>query len=117
MTTDMSPLYAAALILNPTNRTRYIETHWPRKWSRPTLAKVKKLWEKYREEVQPPPTLPLFSYDNPSRDSEPKELDAFDEIVLSLRSVARPSSEDEYKDYNSQESHNPGKKGALAWWC
>ena len=47
MTTDMSPLYAAALILNPANRTRYIETHWPRKWSRPTLAKVKKLWEKY----------------------------------------------------------------------
>jgi hypothetical protein len=30
---------------------RYIETHWLRKWSRPTLAKVKKLWEKYREEV------------------------------------------------------------------
>jgi hAT family C-terminal dimerisation region len=111
----MSPLYAAALILNPTNRTRYIETHWPRKWSRPTLAKVKKLWEKYREEVQPLPALPLFSYDNPSK--ELKELDAFDEIVLSLRSVARRSSEDEYEDYNSQESYNPGKKGALAWWC
>jgi hypothetical protein len=76
------------------------------------LAKVKKLWEKYREEVQPPPTFPLFLYDNPSK--EPKELDAFDEIVLSLQSVARPASEDEYEDYNSQESYNPGKKGALA---
>jgi hypothetical protein len=54
-------------------------------------------------------------YNNPSK--EPKELDAFDEIVLSLQSVAHPSSEDEYKDYNSQESYNPGKKGALAWWC
>ena len=111
----MSPLYATALILNLANRMRYIETYWLRKWSRPTLAKVKKLWEKYREEVQPPPTLPLFSYNNPTK--EPKELDAFDEIVLSLRLAARPSSEDEYEDYNSQESYNPGKKRARAWWC
>ena len=56
-----------------------------------------------------------FSYDNTLR--EPKELDAFDRIALSLRSVARPVSEDEYKDYNSQESYAPSKKGALAWWC
>jgi hypothetical protein len=50
-------------------------------------------------------------YDNPFK--EPKELNAFNEIVLSLRLVARPLSEDEYKDYNSQESYNPKKKGAL----
>ena len=36
-------LYATALILNPANRTRYIKTHWRKKWSTPTLAKVKKL--------------------------------------------------------------------------
>jgi hypothetical protein len=35
---------------------------------------------------------------------------------LSLCSVARPASEDEYEDYNSQESYDPGKKGALVWW-
>ena len=109
----MSLFYAAALILNPANRTRYIKTHWPKKWSKPALAAVKKLWERYREEVIPPQSYPAFSYDTPS---EPKELDAFDQIALSLRSVARPTSEDEYKDYNSQDSHFPGKGGALAWW-
>jgi hypothetical protein len=109
----MSPFYAAALILNPERRTRYIETHWPKKWARPTLAKVKKLWEKYREEVQPPQASSTFSYDN-SR--ELRELDAFDRIALSLRSVARPASEDEYEDYNSQDSYPPGKQGALRWW-
>jgi hypothetical protein len=37
---------------------------------------------------------------------------------LTLRSVViRPSSGDEYVDYNSEESYDPGKKGALAWWC
>ena len=46
----------------------------------------------------------------------PKELDTFDQIALSLRSVAQPTSEDEYEDYNSQDSHDPGKGGALAWW-
>ena len=111
----MSPFYAAALILNPARRTRYIETHWPKKWAKPTLVKVKKLWEKYREEVVPLPTTLPFSYDNPSK--ELLELDAFDQIALSLRTVARPASEDEYEDYNSQESYDPGKKGALAWWC
>jgi hypothetical protein len=113
--TDMSPFYAAALVLNPTFRTRYIEQHWPKKWSKPILAKVKKLWEKYREEVVPLQTTPAFSYDNPSR--ELPELDTFDRIALSLRLVARPASEDEYEDYNSQELCDPGKRGALAWWC
>jgi hypothetical protein len=109
----MSPFYAAALILNPANRTRYIETHWPKKWSKPALAAVKKLWERYREEVVPPQSYPAFSYNNPAK---PKELDTFDQIALSLRSVARPTSEDEYEDYNSQDSHSPGKGGALQWW-
>jgi hypothetical protein len=53
-----------------------------------------------------------FSYDTPSQ--ELPELDAFDWIALSLHSVAWPASEDEYKDYNSQESYDPSKKGALA---
>ena len=43
MKTDMSLVYATALILNPRNCTRYIETHWPKKWSKPALVKVKKL--------------------------------------------------------------------------
>jgi hAT family C-terminal dimerisation region len=99
------------LILNPSFRTRYIETNWPKTWAKIVLVKVKKLWEKYREEVAP---LPTFSYGNPAR--ELPELDAFDRIALSLCSVNRPASGDEYEDYNLQESYDPGKKGALAWW-
>ena len=36
---------------------------------------------------------------------------------MSLWAVARPASEDEYEDYNSLESYDPGKRGALTWWC
>jgi hypothetical protein len=87
--------------------------NWPKKWAKPVLAKVKKLWEKYREEVIPLSITPTFSYGSKPSQELP-ELDAFDRIALSLRSVARPASEDEYEDYNSQESYDPGKKGALA---
>jgi hypothetical protein len=111
----MSSVYAAVLILNPCNRTRYIKTHWPKKWSKPVLVKVKKLWERYRERVIITPTPPAFSHDSLSH--EIPELDAFDRIALSLTAVARPASQDEFEDYNSLESYDPGKKGALAWWC
>jgi hAT family protein len=116
----MSPFYAAALVLNPAYHTRYIEAHWPKKWAKPVLTKVKKLWERYRDEAASLPlATPAFSYGCTSQvpSKELKELDAYDRIALTLRSVARPSSGDEYVDYNSEDLYDPGKKGALAWWC
>ena len=110
--TDLSPFYALALILNPACHIRYIKTHWPRKYIRPALLSAKKLWEKYREEVIPLNITP-FSYGK-QPPHELLELNTFNKITLSLRLVTWPVSEDEYKDYNSQESFNPGKKGALA---
>jgi hypothetical protein len=110
--TNLSPFYALALILNPAYYIRYIKIHWPRKYIRPALLSAKKLWEKYREEVIPLNITP-FSYGK-QPPYELLELDTFNKIALSLRSVTRPASEDEYEDYNSQESFDPGKKGALA---
>jgi hypothetical protein len=34
--------YATTLILNLTNRTRYLKAYWPKKWHKPALAAVKK---------------------------------------------------------------------------
>jgi hypothetical protein len=64
--------------------------------------------------VIPIPTITSFSYENQNQ-AEPRELNTFNRITLSLRSVTRPASENEYEDYNSQESYEPGKKRALAW--
>jgi len=60
MKTDMSSLYAAALILHPARRTRYIEANWIKKYVKPTLASVIKLWEEYRETAPVPE--PSLSY-------------------------------------------------------
>ena len=78
---------------------------------------MKKLWKRYREEAAFLPLAILALLYNHSS-QEPRELDAFDQIVLTLRlAVIRLSSRDKYIDYNSEELYNPGKKGALAWWC
>ena len=109
----MSPFYAATLVLNPMFRTRYINLYWPRKWRAPALAKVKKLWERYREAKIPTLTTTPFLYEKQNKGEATKLLDTYNRIKVSLKTITRPASKDEYKDYNSQESYDPGTKGAL----
>ena len=113
MKTDISPIYTTTLILNPTRRTRYIETYWPKKWVKPVLVRVKKLWERYRDKEL---IIPAVLYDRSSQEpsQEPKALDTYNRLALALQLVARPSSGDEYVDFNLEDSYDPGKKGALA---
>ena len=77
---------------------------------KPTLKKVKDLWETYREQA---PT-PLISYD---KAPEEQELDVFDQIAQKLEKYARPASQDEYQDYIHGELYDIGKMPALTWWC
>jgi len=108
--TDNSPLYAAALILNPKRRTNYIKRCWPERWQNKALSSVKNLWEKYREEHpvsmsyerQPEPEAPLDLFDSIERDINNK--------------YTRPSSQDEYEDYCSGEPYDP-KVSAIQWWA
>jgi hypothetical protein len=90
------------LILNLWNRTRYIKAYWLKRWAKPILATVKKLWEKYKEEVVILTFIIMsFLYSAFLGSSELLKLDKFDRIVLSLYTVARLASKDKYKDYNS----------------
>jgi hypothetical protein len=45
-----------------------------------------------------------------------KELDDFDQIAQDLGKFARPASQDEYEDYNSESSYEI-RTSALTWWC
>ena len=72
--TDKSPLYAAALILYPNYRIAYIEVNWKKKWIKPALKKVTKLWESYREKTAVSITVSPQSKVS-ERDSEPDEFD------------------------------------------
>ena len=108
--TDESPLYAAALILHPTRRTKYIRYNWKKEWQKPILKKVKELWEVYREKTPSP--IIISSYERkPSQD-----LDDFDRIAEDLGKFARPASQDEYEDYSNGEVCEI-TTSALEWWC
>jgi hypothetical protein len=112
--TDNSPLYAAALILHPNRRTKYIKANWKAKWVKPTLKKVKELWETYREQASTSLISP--SYDKAPVEQE-KELDVFDQIAQRLGGYNRPASQDEYQDYCSRDPYDIGEMSALQWWC
>ena len=117
--TDDSTLYATALILNPTYNTQYIKDNWETKWVQPTLKKVEKLWEIYRDEACGP--LVTLSYGAPAlspltKKSLEKELDVFDQIAHNLKKHTRPSSLDEYQDYQHLEPFDLGKTTAIQWW-
>jgi len=111
--TDDSPLYAAALILHPNRRLKYIRANWKPRWQKPVLKKVKDLWASYREKASPPFISPVYEK-QPSQD---KDLDKFDRIAQSLGKYTRPVSQDEYEDYCNGEPYDIGKMSALEWWC
>jgi hypothetical protein len=80
----MSPIYTTALILNPVYHTRYIKTHWPKKWVKPVLVRVKKLWERYRNEGPKAPIISTTSSSTTSSSQEPEALDTYDRLALAL---------------------------------
>ena len=107
---DSSPLYTAALILNPKRRTNYIKRYWSEKWQNNVLLNVKNFWEKYRKEY-----LVFISYE---RQSEPETpLDLFDSIEQNINNkYTRPASQNEYEDYCSGKPYDP-KVLAIQWWA
>jgi hypothetical protein len=96
------------------HRTAYIKANWKDKSAKVALKKVKELWEIYREQA---PTSLSPSYNRPSSQQPPKELDKFDKVTQNLRKYYRPTSQDEYQDYISGEPYDIGKMSALMWWC
>ncbi len=43
--TDEVPAYAAALLLHPSRRKRYIDVNWNKSWVTAVLPKLQRLWE------------------------------------------------------------------------
>jgi hypothetical protein len=87
--------------------------NWKKNWQRPALQKVKKLWVDYREASLPLSTA-IPSYDIDRANSE--DLDDFDRIAQDLAKIARPASQDEYDDYNTEAPFEI-RTTALSWWC
>ena len=62
---DQSPVYAAALRLDPSKRRKYIERNWKKPWQAPAIAATHKNWlDEYKSAAIPdlrvPPDMPLL---------------------------------------------------------
>ena len=92
-------------------RTNYIKRCWPDKWQKITLLRVKKFWEKYRDEH----SASIILYEREAESREQRELDLFDHIKEDMKGkYTRPASQDEYEDYCSRDPYDP-KVLAIQW--
>ncbi|KAG6977826.1 Zinc finger BED domain-containing protein DAYSLEEPER [Fusarium oxysporum f. sp. conglutinans] len=111
--TEDAPVYAAALLLDPSKRIRYIERHWPESWHENAIAGVRTIWEEYKTQ---PETGPAESVDevSASQKRQPNEWDALLEELEVTEDLG--DSMDDLEDFIKATpikiSGSP-----LQWWC
>jgi hypothetical protein len=120
--TDDTPLYAAALILHPSHRLKYLEYNWDSRWIQPILRNVRKLWKHYQQNM--PPIL-VSSHEQTSQNNEAESslssdtepLDEFDVLIQNLTRFCKPSTDvDEYEEYCKGDVCKI-LCSPLQWWC
>ena len=52
--TEEAPVYAAALLLNPSCRVAYLKKNWPEQWHEPAIAAARSIWEAEFKDRRPP---------------------------------------------------------------
>jgi hypothetical protein len=107
--TEDSPYYAAAIILHPSRRTGYLKHNWDKKWVRPAIQAVKKLWDDFKNQVFIPSLAPPFEEATEDLD------DDYDIFARNLANFPRPHSKDDLEEYISEHA-TPIDKSALSWW-
>lgn len=113
---DNSPFYAAAIVLHPNRRTRYIRHNWRKEWQRPALQAVKKLWESYRDTISVDSLAVVDSLGISLQETRlSRNQDTYDIIKQDLYRYNRSAGQDEYEDYIA-ENTIPIHCTALSWW-
>lgn len=105
-----NPYYALALILDPQNRTNYLEKIWPKDRADKAKWAAEYHWIKTRDQFG------LIPRPHENREVTPEaEQDPFTMFEAQLRSKIRPKSQDEYDDYIKDTSYN-ATMTPLQWW-
>ena len=111
--TEVSPLYAAALILHPSRRTRYAQVCWNKDYQEMMLPKVKELWTTFRDSAE---SHNIVAYETPEI-IPPRRLRAYERLAYELSErTTRPTSQDEYEDYCIEAPYKI-RSSPLQWWC
>jgi hypothetical protein len=111
---EKSPVYLLALILNPSQRSRYLKDNLKTKRLVDERLNIcKSFWASWRES-HACDNIPSSRAEK--RPVEPKHLSEYGKIRAQLHAFQRPRSQDEFDDYLSQEQTDLGERTAIEWW-
>lgn len=116
--TDEVPVYAAALLLDPSRRSAYINKNWTTSWIQPAIDAANTIWEKEYKTWQNEDTAtvqPMLATEPQGRGR--RELNALDRLV-SKGSVITTGSTD-HDDFMVFIEASPFEIDCLPleWWC
>ncbi|RKK76433.1 hypothetical protein BFJ68_g18036 [Fusarium oxysporum] len=109
-----SPIYATALLLDPSKRARYLEINWKGEWVEAAIRDALSIWE---EEYKMAPTLgPAQALSEASRSQQghSNELDRLLNEIMVAEDITR-----DVDDFENFIHNQPIKiEGSpLIWWC
>ncbi|KAH8800696.1 hypothetical protein F5884DRAFT_534086 [Xylogone sp. PMI_703] len=87
---DQTPVYAAALLLDPSKRKKYIERNWQESWQAPAIAAARQIWlDEYNIPVVPESSQMSLDISSSSK----RQWNELDELLKDI-AVTGPISDD-----------------------
>jgi hypothetical protein len=105
--TDQVPAYAAALLLHPSRRKRYIDANWNESWVSTVLPQLQSLWEEKYATVEGDVAQ--------ASSKQAHEQDEYDLLERDLDVVQ--TSTDDWTSFFDADPTEIATKTALEWWC
>lgn len=116
--TDSVPVYAAAMLLDPSKRSRYLTQNWPVEWHQKALDATRRIWEdKYQNIPLSPSQDNLMDVDGspPSPEMSKNELD---QLKRALQvEMADITDEDDVQLFINARPIAIKPLTPLEWWC
>jgi hAT family C-terminal dimerisation region len=117
--TDNSPFYVAAIVLNPTHKWRYFETHWKehRAWIKKAKSKISSLWAihkiQHQQAVDENSNLPPNAH-SPSKTGSSTSFKSF--LALGYSQNDERELTDEYRAYCQLPVLQNRPHSLIYWW-
>lgn len=98
--TGEAPIYAAALLLDPSRRAAYIRKNWPDAWIEPAIEGANKFWEENFKTVLVPDDPPIFLAMPPPAKPSKKRGTELDLLMKGMEVItADLQNEDDFKAF------------------
>jgi len=116
--TEEAPVYAAALLLNPSNRIAYLQKNWPADWHESAITSAYSIWEAEYKDRLIPDQLGDSIVDEEAEDMGPHKGNVLDRLQASLEvAISDTGAEDDFMCFIQQQATRIKPYTALQWWC